>query len=332
MNILVTGGAGYIGSHAVRQLRRAGHEVVVIDNLHRGHRSAVPSDVVLEELDIRQTELVRKVLERHAIDGVMHFAALALVGESMQQPLLYYRNNTGGSACLLAAMDQAGVKRMVFSSTAAVYGQPATMPITEQAPTCPVNPYGRSKLFVERMLQDHANARKDFAFAALRYFNVAGCAADKSLGEDHHPETHLIPVMLNAALGKLEKLTIYGEDYPTPDSTCIRDYIHVEDLVAAHITVMESLQDGQQRTYNLGVGKGLSVRELVGAAKRVTGVDFPIEVGPRRMGDPPQLYADPTLIRKELGWEAKVTDIDQIVASAWRWFRENPKGYGESKK
>ena len=332
MNVLVTGGAGYIGSHAVKRLGEAGHHVVVLDNLDRGHRAAVPQSVPLEHLDVVQTEAVTKVLKKHRIECVMHFAALAFVGESVQDPLRYYANNSGGSLSLLRAMNAAGVRRLVFSSTCATYGVPRGMPIVETMPQEPINPYGWSKLFTERMLRDYADATEDFTFAALRYFNVAGCARDGTLGEDHDPEPHLIPVLLNAALGKVPQVTVFGDDYPTPDGTCIRDYIHVEDLVDAHIAVMERLESGagaeRQRFYNLGIGRGLSVNEVISAARQVTGADLPVKIGPRRPGDPPMLYADASKIRGEIGWEAKHTDIREIVESAWRWFKENPQGYG----
>ncbi len=330
MNVLVTGGAGYIGSHAVKRLREGGHNVVVLDNLFRGHREAVPDGVAFEELDIRQTDAVTDALKRHKIECVMHFAALAYVGESVPKPLMYYDNNTGGTVSLLTAMDNAGVKRLVFSSTCATYGEPDRMPIVEDMPQSPINPYGWSKLFVERILKDYAAANSDFAYAALRYFNVAGCASDGSIGEDHEPETHLIPVLLNTVLGKRKSVTIFGEDYDTPDGTCIRDYIHVEDLVDAHAVVMEKLQPGDQRFYNLGIGRGCSVREVIDAAKKVTGNDFPVETGDRRPGDPPQLYANADKIQSELNWKAKQTDIEKVVQTAWRWFKGHPDGYGKS--
>ncbi len=331
MNILVTGGAGYIGSHAVKRLSEAGHRVVVLDNLDRGHRAAVPGHVRFEPLDMRQTEAVTDMLAGHEIECVMHFAAVADVSESVQQPLRYYHNNTGGSISLLHAMDAAGVRRLVFSSTCATYGVPPpdSLPITEDMTQSPISPYGWSKLLFERVLRDYAAANSDFAFAALRYFNVAGCASDGSLGEDHDPETHIIPVLLNAAMGKIPKATIFGDDYATPDGTCIRDYVHVEDLVDAHVVVMDALQNGDQRFYNLGIGRGYTVRQVVEAAKKVTGVDFQVEIGPRRPGDPPQLYANADKITRELNWQAKITDIERIVETAWRWFKRHPNGYGD---
>ncbi len=327
MNVLVTGGAGYIGSHAVKRFRAAGHGVVVLDNLDRGHRAAVPADVPFEQLDLRQTEAVGNALTHHRIETVCHFAALTYVGESVEHPLRYYDNNCAGSLSLLQAMQTAGVKRIVFSSTAATYGQPLTMPIVEDTPQVPLNPYGFSKLVVERMLRDTVASDPQFAFTALRYFNVAGCAADGSLGEDHDPETHLIPVLIHAALGKRDGATLFGDDYPTPDGTCIRDYIHVEDLVDAHVVAAEALQPGDQRFYNLGIGRGHSVHEVVESARRITAAAIKVDVGPRRPGDPASLYASPDRIKNELGWTAKIADLDEIVESAWRWFKNHPDGY-----
>ncbi|MCC5829192.1 MAG: UDP-glucose 4-epimerase GalE [Phycisphaeraceae bacterium] len=331
MNVLVTGAAGYIGSHAVKWLLEQGHDVTALDNLSRGHRAAVPAGADLMQLDLAQTEAIATVLKDRKIECVMHFAALAYVGESVTEPLRYYQNNTGGTISLLQAMERAGVARMVFSSTCATYGVPERMPIVERMKQEPINPYGWSKLFVERILKDHAAAHPDFAFAALRYFNVAGCAPDGSLGEDHDPETHLIPVLLLAALGKRERVEVFGDDYPTPDGTCIRDYIHVEDLVSAHSLVMEHLRPGDQRFYNLGIGRGYSVREIIDAAREVTGVDFEVRVGPRRPGDPPELYADPSRIQQELGFAARHTDIREVIKTAWRWFKDHPEGYGSAK-
>jgi UDP-glucose 4-epimerase len=327
MNVLVTGGAGYIGSHAVKALREAGHRPVALDNLNLGHRQAVPSGVPFEELDLRQTEALSNAMTYHEIQAVMHFAALASVGESVVQPLRYYDNNVGGTVSLLQAMDLAGVSRVVFSSTCATYGQPQAVPITEDEPQDPINPYGRSKLMNEHILADQVAANEGFCYAALRYFNVAGCAADGSLGEHHEPETHLIPVLLQVALGQREKITIFGTDYPTDDGTCVRDYIHVEDLVEAHIKVMDALEPGDQRHYNLGIGNGYTVRQILEAARRVTGADLPAEEGPRRPGDPPMLYANADKIKRELGWQPRHTDIDFIIETAWRWFKQHPKGY-----
>jgi UDP-glucose-4-epimerase GalE len=257
----------------------------------------------------------------------MHFAALAYVNESVSDPLAYYENNTAGAVSLLKAMQQSGVRRLVFSSTCATYGEPAETPIVETMSQEPINPYGWSKWCVERILQDCAHADPQFGFVSLRYFNVAGSAADGSLGEDHDPETHLIPLLLLTALGRRPKITVFGTDYPTPDGTCIRDYIHVDDLCLAHILAMEALQPGDVRFYNLGIGRGYSVSEVYESAKRVTGVDIPVEYGARRAGDPAVLFADSQKIQRDLGWSPRYTEIDQIVATAWNWFKAHPDGY-----
>lgn len=267
------------------------------------------------------------VMNDHQIDCVMHFAALAYVGESVEQPLDYYENNVSGAVSLLRAMKTAGVGRLVFSSTCATYGQPERSPVVETMPQAPMSPYGWSKWCVERILKDTAASDPQFAFAALRYFNVAGAAADGSVGEDHRPETHLIPVILQAALGHCEKVTVFGADYPTEDGTCIRDYIHVEDLCAAHILAVKALAPGDTRFYNLGIGRGYSVRQVLDAAGRVSGKDIPVEYGPRRPGDPAELFADSTKIQEELGWKPTYTEIDAIVATAWNWFKNHPDGY-----
>ena len=327
MNVLVAGGAGYIGSHAVKQLIEAGHRVVVADNLFRGHRRAVHPSAEFYGPPLADTRRLAEILARHEIDCVMHFAALAYVGESVRDPLAYYDNNTAGTVSLLRAMRQSGVQKMVFSSTCATYGEPAEVPIVETMPQEPISPYGWSKWCVERVLRDYAAAEPRFAFASLRYFNVAGAAADGSLGEEHDPETHLIPVLLLAALGRREPVTVFGTDYPTPDGTCIRDYIHVEDLSAAHILVMEALRPGEARFYNLGIGRGYSVNEVIESARRVTGREIPLVYGPRRAGDPAVLYADAGKIRRELGWTPRYTELDPIVATAWNWFKGHPRGY-----
>ncbi len=328
MNVLVAGGAGYIGSHAAKQLLEAGHHVLVIDNLYRGHRAAVVDGADFVQADLADTDVLAKAMDEHAIDCVMHFAALAYVGESVTQPLDYYEKNTGGTVSLLQAMKAAGVNRMVFSSTCATYGEPERMPIVETMPQRPINPYGWSKLFVERILTDYAHATPGFGFVALRYFNVAGCAADGSLGEDHEPETHLIPVVIEAALGQRDAIKIFGTDYDTPDRTCIRDYVHVQDLCAAHIIAMNTLADGDQRFYNLGIGRGYSVREVIDAVRRVSGRDFQVIQADRRPGDPPTLYANADKIRRELGWAPRYTQIDDVVRTAWNWFEQHPEGYG----
>jgi len=327
MNVMVAGGAGYIGSHAVRMLIEAGHRVVAVDNLFRGHAEAVDPRAAFLKLDLADTQALGDAMVQHGVQCVMHFAALAYVGESVGDPLAYYHNNTAGTISLLRAMDRAKVGRLVFSSTCATYGEPTATPIVETMRQEPVNPYGWSKWCVERVLRDYGAARSDFSFVALRYFNVAGSAADGSLGEDHTPETHLIPVLLLAALGRRKKVTVFGTDYPTPDGTCIRDYIHVEDLCAAHIAAMNALRPGDARFYNLGIGRGYSVNEVSESARRVTGVDFPVEYGARRAGDPAILFANADKIRGELSWSPRYTEIDPIVATAWNWFRHHPDGY-----
>ncbi len=326
MKVLVTGAAGYIGSHAIRRVRSAGHDVVALDNLSRGHREVLPAGVPFVECDVGDRERVRAALVEHGIDCVMHFAAFAYVGESVTEPLLYYRNNTNGTLGLLEAMQGAGVKRLVFSSTCATYGEPASMPIHEEMPQSPINPYGWSKLFSERMMRDLCRAVPDFSCIALRYFNVAGSAEDGSIGEDHAPETHLIPVILQAMIGVRDKISLFGDDYPTPDGTCIRDYVHVEDLADAHVVAMERLKPGFA-AYNVGIGRGYSVKEIVAAAEEVVGKKAPTEMAPRRPGDPPELYANAAKIERELGWRAQRTDIRTTIKSAWTWFQRRPRGY-----
>ncbi len=344
--VLVTGGAGYIGSHAAQHLLRLGHRVVIVDNLFRGHAAAVErlraslggspgggagERLVFVQADVGDAAKMAEVMRAHRVTAVMHFAALAYVGESVTEPLRYHRNNTSAVVELLSACAAAGVTRFVFSSTCATYGEPAEVPIRETEKQSPINPYGWSKLHVERILDDYAGAcaakGEAFAFAALRYFNVAGCDRTGVLGEWHQPETHLIPVVLEAAMGKRPHVTIFGTDYPTPDGTCIRDYVHVEDLVGAHAAVLSALKPGDRRHYNLGIGKGYSVREVIDACRRVTGREIRVVESGRRPGDPPALFAAPEKIARELGWTAKVRDLDEIVRSAWAWFSANPAGY-----
>lgn len=338
MAIMVTGGAGYIGSHAVKQLLEAGHTVVAVDNLIRGHREAIDrlgtiaeGRLSFVESDTGDRPTIEAALREHRVDTVMHFAALAYVGESVTEPLRYYRANTASALGLIEACDAVGVTRFIFSSTCATYGEPPKVPMDEQTPQSPVSPYGVSKLHVEHILRDYAEAcrrnGKEFGYAALRYFNVAGSDPDGLVGEDHEPETHLIPVVIEAAMGLRESITIFGTDYDTPDGTCIRDYVHVCDLVAAHIAVMDALKPGDERFYNLGIGNGMSVREIIDAVKRVSGKDFTINEGERRAGDPSALFADPSKIRSELGWQAEYTDIERIVETAWNWFQKHPNGY-----
>jgi UDP-glucose 4-epimerase len=330
MNVLVAGGAGYIGSHAVKRLLEAGHTAVVYDDLSRGHRAPVEQlGVPVVYADLADRARLLRALRDHAIDVVMHFAAYAYVGESVLAPLLYYDNNVATTVGVLRCMREAGVWRFVFSSSCATYGDPERVPITEDAPQRPVSPYGRSKLMVEEILRDHLAAEPGFAYASLRYFNACGCAIDGSLGEHHDPETHLIPSILRAILGETPGITIFGTDYPTPDGTNVRDYIHVDDLADAHVASMTRLEPGRAIVCNLGTGRGFSVHEIVAAAERVTGRKAPVTYGPRREGDAVSLYADPSRAKALLGWEARHKDPETIIASAWRWMQRNPRGYPE---
>jgi UDP-glucose 4-epimerase len=330
MNVLVAGGAGYIGSHTVKRLKEAGHTPVIYDNVSRGHR--VVADILNVPTvfaDLRDKEVLSKALRDHQIDTVMHFAAYAYVGESVDKPLMYYDNNVGTTIRVLEAMQDVGVERFVFSSTCAVYGDPDKIPITEEEKKAPVSPYGRSKLLVEQILQDVPLGWKSFKFAALRYFNASGCAMDGTIGEDHDPETHLIPVILQAILGVRPGITVFGTDYPTKDGTNVRDYIHVDDLADAHIAAMERLDEHKQVFCNLGTGNGFSVKEIIAAVEKVTGKKVPVTYGPRRAGDAIALYADPAKAKRVLGWEAKHKDPEAIIRSAWNWFKDHPRGYGE---
>jgi UDP-glucose-4-epimerase GalE len=325
MNILVVGGAGYIGSHAARLLDRSGHGVWIYDNLTTGHRpAALPGRLI--EGDLFDRSKLTQVLRDKQIGAVMHFAASALVGESVIDPAKYYQNNVVGTCMLLEAMRTAGVSRIVFSSTCATYGNPLRVPITEQEPQRPINPYGFTKLVIEQALRDYA-AAYGWGYAALRYFNAAGAATDGQIGEDHDPESHLIPIVLQVALGQRESVTIYGEDYDTPDGTCLRDYIHVEDLSAAHLAALERLAPGKGLEINLGTGRGSTVREVIEACRRVTGHPIPARVGARRPGDPAELVADSSLAQRTLDWRPKFVDIETIVESAWKWHRTHPRGY-----
>ena len=331
MNVLVTGGGGYIGSHAVAALRTAGHTPIVLDMFDRGHRDAVPAPVTVLRVDLADISPVRLAafMTEHKVEAVLHFAALAYVGESVREPLRYYRTNVAGTLNLLSAMDRSSVCRLVFSSTCATYGEPTPdeVPIRETLLQQPINPYGRSKLMVEQILVDYAACHPQFAHARLRYFNVAGCAADGSLGEDHRPETHLIPCAIRAALGVGPALTLFGNDYPTPDGTCIRDYVNVEDLVAGHLLVLDALRDGDRLVFNLGAGKGFSVREVLDAVAEVTGRPVPHTVGPRRPGDPAVLFADTTKIREALGWHPTRSALTLSIGTAARWIETHPRGY-----
>jgi UDP-glucose 4-epimerase len=323
MRLLVTGGAGYIGSIVSRQLLAEGHEVVVIDNLERGHRSAVLPEARLVVADLLDGERVDALLQE-GFDGVLHFAALALVGESVSHPERYYRTNVGGTLNLLDAMRKAEVGRLVFSSTCAVYGQPDEVPISETASPRPTNSYGASKLTVDRMIGDFCLAH-GLGAVSLRYFNVAG--ASGGWGEDHDPETHLIPNILRTVLGKLPRVEVYGTDYPTPDGTAIRDYIHIEDLSQAHVLALEGTRGAEHRIFNLGNGSGFSVREVIAAAEQVTGAQIPVAECPRRPGDPPMLVAASAKIRSELGWSARKPELTDMLADAWGFATAHPDGY-----
>ena len=318
MKILVTGGAGYIGGTVAAILRDRGHQVTIYDNLCHATRGMVPEGITFVEGDIADRQRLEEVL-RSGFDGVMHFAALIEAGESMAKPEVYFRNNTAATLSLLEAMLSAKVSRLVFSSTAAVYGEPESTPIREDAALRPTNAYGESKLLVEKMLTWMYRVH-GLNYASLRYFNVAGAVAGR--GECHEPESHLIPLVLDVALGRRDKIRIYGEDYPTPDGTCVRDYIHVEDLAEAHLLAFDALSQGGQRVYNLGNGSGFTVRQVIESARRVTGRSIPAEVCPRRPGDPAVLIASSEKIRAELGWNPRHTELDGIVASAWEWHKQ----------
>ncbi|GAC1675465.1 MAG: UDP-glucose 4-epimerase GalE [Ktedonobacteraceae bacterium] len=323
MKVLVTGGAGYIGSVVTAQLIEAGHTVTVLDNLLKGHRAAVHKQAQFIEADLLNLERLTQIVS-DGFDGVLHFAALSLVGESVQLPERYYRNNVVGSLNLLDAMRAGGVARLVFSSTAATYGEPEEVPILETTPTRPTNPYGGSKVAVDQMISFEAAAH-GLAAVSLRYFNVAG--ASGSLGEMHNPETHLIPIVLQAAAGQRPSVQIYGTDYETPDGTAIRDYIHVEDLARAHLLALASAQAGQHRIYNLGNGHGFSVREVIEAARKVTGIHIKAVEAPRRAGDPAVLVASSTKIQRELGWRPEKAALETMIGDAWTWLQAHPQGY-----
>ena len=325
MNILVVGGAGYIGSHAVRFLLAAGHQVTVYDNLSRGHREAVPDGLLVEGELTDRSKLVSLLRERQ-IDAVMHFAAFALVNESVNEPSVYYRNNVIAALELLDAMKEAEVRKIVFSSTTATYGESDTMPISEETPQQPINPYGFTKLVIEHALADYATAY-GFGYAALRYFNAAGAHPDGSIGEDHDPESHLIPVVLQVALGQREHITIFGNDFATPDGTCLRDYIHVDDLASAHLRALELIEPGKGICANLGTGRGTSVQEIVEACRKITGHPIPTIMGDRRAGDPAELVADNRLAKKLLDWAPKYDSVDAIVETAWKWHQSHPNGF-----
>ncbi len=327
MSLLVLGGAGYIGSHCVNQLVEAGHEVVVVDNLVKGHRQAVHETAKFYEGDICDAAFLNQVFEQEQIEGVFHFCAFSLVGESVTMPLEYFNNNVYGLQVLLEVMRAHDVQYIIFSSTAAVYGEPEVIPIEETAKKVPTSPYGESKLMMEKMMR-WCHEAYGIRYAALRYFNVAGAKADGSIGEDHHPETHLIPVVLQVALGQRDALKMFGDDYDTPDGTPIRDYLHVTDLIAAHILAFNYLKEGgESGAFNLGTNHGYSVKEILNAAREVTGCEIPAVVAPRRAGDPSKLVASSEKAMQRLGWTPQHDDIHEIIATAWQWHQSHPNGY-----
>ncbi|AZN40022.1 UDP-glucose 4-epimerase GalE [Paenibacillus albus] len=328
MAVLVTGGAGYIGSHAVAALVERGEEIVIVDNLQQGHRDAVLGGKLYVG-DLRDGEFLDTVFGENSIDAVIHFAANSLVGESMKDPGKYYHNNVYGTLCLLEKMNQHGVKKIVFSSTAATYGEPENVPIHEHDRTLPTNTYGETKLAMEKMMKwfDVASGIK---YVSLRYFNAAGAHASGKIGEDHSPETHLVPIILQTALGQRSHISIFGDDYPTEDGTCIRDYIHVSDLADAHVLAVDRLRSGgDSAIYNLGNGTGFSVKQVIDIARQVTGRDIPAVIEARRAGDPAVLVASSDLARSELGWKPTRNKLEDIIGSAWAWHQANPAGYNK---
>ena len=327
MNVLLTGGAGYIGSHVIRAINGAGHKCVAYDSLINGHRSAI-GEAELVVADLADGDALRNALTKYGIDAVIHLAAFIEGGESVEKPGLYFRNNTIAGMTLLEAMRQCGVNKMVFSSTAGVYGVPERVPIVETDRLDPINPYGASKLCVEYMLRAYAEAH-GMGSVSLRYFNVAGADPSGQIGEDHRPETHLIPLVLQVPSGKRSGVRIYGDDYDTPDGTCIRDYIHVCDLSDAHVLALECIEPGEVKTYNLGNGKGFSVKEVIETSRKVTHCEIPAEAVPPRTGDPPRLVASSEKAFRELGWALKYPDLADIIAHAWGWHRGHPDGYGD---
>src|SRR5271169_2136075 len=328
MKVLVTGGAGYIGSVVAEQLLSAGHQVIVIDNLSRGHRQAVPMGAELVVGDLADKEKLTTLFRLHHFEAVLHFAAFIEAGESMKYPEMFFRNNTANALGVLEAMVAARVNRFVFSSTAALFGNPLRTPIEEEDAVQPTNAYGESKLLVERMLEWFHRIH-GLRYASLRYFNAAGAAA-ANRGEAHQPESHLVPRLMNVALGRQKHIEIFGADYPTPDGTCVRDYIHVRDLSAAHLLALDALDRSGRLIYNLGNGQGFTVREVIESARRVTGVALPVVECPRRAGDPAVLIASSEKIRRELNWKPKFTDLDSILKSAWLWHKNFPDGYADT--
>ena len=329
MAILVCGGAGYIGSHTVYQLVEKGESVVIVDNLQTGHLDAVNPKAKFYEGDIREAAVLDKIFTENKIDAVVHFAANSLVGESMTNPLKYFNSNVYGMQVLLEAMVRHGVDKIVFSSTAATYGEPERIPIMEDDRTEPTNPYGQSKLIMEKMMK-WVSLANGIRYVSLRYFNAAGAIEDGSIGEDHNPETHLIPLILQVPLGKREHITIFGDDYPTPDGTCLRDYIHVLDLADAHVLAVDYLRKGgESNIFNLGNGQGFSVKEMIEAAEEATGHDIKVEIGQRRAGDPAQLIASSEKARSVLGWKPRFTDVRAVIGTAWKWHQQHPEGYSK---
>ena len=327
MAILVCGGAGYIGSHAVHALIEKGEQVVIVDNLQTGHRGALNPKAKFYEGDIRDASVLDKIFTENKVEAVIHFAANSLVGESMEKPLLYFNNNVYGMQVLLEAMVRQGVDKIVFSSTAAVYGEPKRVPIHEDDETCPTNTYGETKLTMEKMMKWVSRAN-GVRYVSLRYFNAAGALPDGSIGEDHATETHLIPLILQVPTGRRDHITVFGDDYPTPDGTCLRDYIHVVDLADAHVLALEYLRKGgASDIFNLGNGQGFSVKEMIAAAEKATGRSIKVEIGARRAGDPAQLIASSEKARSVLGWKPQFTDVEQVIGTAWRWHEHHPHGY-----
>jgi UDP-glucose-4-epimerase GalE len=326
MRILVTGGAGYIGSHAVRLFLARGHDVWVYDNLSTGHRKAVPAERLIVG-DLNEIHRLDQLLLELRVEAVVHFAASAYVGESVRDPARYYQNNLVNTLNLMECLRRHDVWRFVFSSTCATYGIPHRVPITEDEPPKPISPYGATKWAIERALADYA-AAYGWGYAALRYFNAAGASPDASIGEDHDPETHLIPLVLLTALGRRPRVEVFGTDYPTPDGTCIRDYIHVDDLAEAHFLALDRLVRGKGLSYNVGTGQGYSVREIIRLAESITGKPIPVLEGPRRAGDPPALVASAEKLTRELGWQPRYQELRPIIETAWHWHRTHPKGYG----
>ncbi|MBB5180037.1 UDP-glucose 4-epimerase [Planomicrobium koreense] len=327
MSVLVLGGAGYIGSHAVYQLIGEGNSVVIVDNLETGNLGAIHPEAVFYEGDIRNADFLNTVFENESIDTVLHFAANSLVGESMENPLKYFDNNVYGTQVLLKTMIAHNVNKIVFSSTAATYGEPEAVPITETMPTNPANTYGETKLTMEKMMKWTGLAH-DLKFVSLRYFNVAGARETAEIGEDHRPESHLVPLILQTALGQRKEITVFGDDYDTPDGTCIRDYVHVEDLIKAHLLALDYLKKGgESDIFNLGSSQGFSVNEMIAAARAVTGKEIPVKIGPRRAGDPGTLIASSDKAKQVLGWNPVHTSVDKIIGDAWNWHSSHPAGY-----